>query len=332
MHPYLFELPLPWGATLRPASYGLMIAVGFLVSLWLLQRRGRRMGLDPEALFDMATVALLGGIVGARLFYVVHHWSEFSESPLSVLAFWRGGLAFYGGVMGGSAGLFGVVWWRRLPLRRTLDVAASLLPLGHAFGRVGCFLNGCCFGEVTDLWLGLRFPRVVNRAGEIIGSPVYQAHRFVGWTFEQAEQIRATFSAAFVKEFQEATVLAADRYVLDPARDWSLPIHPTQLYEVGYELAIFALLSFVLVRRRRRPGEVAWLYGIGYGTARFLNEFLRADTRPLEALGGLTIFQAASIAMVALGVGLLLEGLRRPPEPLPEPWQPPAADTTPDSP
>ena len=176
MHPYLFELPLPWGKTLRPPSYGFMIAVGFLVCLWLLQRRGRRMGLDPAALFDVATAALVGGIVGARLFYVVHNWSEFSGSPLRILAFWHGGLAFFGGVMGGAAGLLAMVWKKGLPLRMTLDLAAGLLPLGHAFGRVGCFLNGCCFGKVTDLWVGMRFPRVLGNSGEVVGCPVFLHH------------------------------------------------------------------------------------------------------------------------------------------------------------
>lgn len=294
MHPYLFEIPL-WGArTFRLPSYGVMIVCGFALCLWLVQRRGRRMGLNPLALFDAATVALVGGIVGSRLFYVIDNWDAFADSPWRVFFFWKGGLAFYGGLIGGAAGLLGTVWKKKLPLRATFDVVTSLLPLGHAFGRMGCFLNGCCFGKVTESWAGLQFPRVLSRAGQIVGSPPFQQH--------------------------------VARGLVTQADGWSLPVHPTQLYEVGYNLVIFAALSFLL-RRRRRPGDIAWLYGVSYGCARFANEFLRGDTTPLPTLGGLTIFQALSIAIVALGLALLLDSARRPPEPIPDPWQPPPEES-----
>jgi len=286
MHPYLFEIPLPWGGQFRVASYGLMIVCGFLLCLRVLRGRAGRMGLDPTALFDAAVFALMGGIVGARVFFVLHHWDAFADAPVRIIRLDLGGLTFYGGLIGGAAGLLMTVWRKRLPLLRTLDVGASLVPLGHAFGRVGCFLNGCCFGKVTESWAGIRFPRVLDGAGRIIGSPPYQEH-------------------------------VAGGLIPQTAR-WSLPVHPTQLYEVAYELAFFAVLSYVLTRRRRE-GDVAWLYGVLYGCGRFVNEFFRADHARLPALGGLTSFQAMSLGLAAFGVAMLVRSRLRPRQPLPEP-------------
>ncbi len=290
MHPRLLEIPLPGGRVFPVASYGFMILLGFLLCLWLLRRRGRRMGLDPTALFDVAVAALLGGIVGARLLYVVYNWEAFAPAPWRILLIHEGGLAFFGGLIGGTLGLLIGLWRRGLPALPTLDVAASLVPVGQAFGRVGCFLNGCCFGVRTDLWLGVRFPRILNEAGQITGSP------------------------PFLQHMQQGLVTASDTH--------SLPVHPTQLYEVVFNLVIFAFLSWVLPRRRR-PGEVAWLYPIFYGTARYANEFLRADTLPQPALGGLTVFQAVSLAAVAFGLVMFFNTVRKPPVPIPDPWQPP---------
>ncbi len=102
MHPYLFKLHLPWGGTFRAASYGFMILLGFLLCLWLLQRRGKRMGLNPTALFDSAVAGLFGGIIGARIFYVVDNWSLYSKNPVEIIMLNHGGMAFFGGLIGGG--------------------------------------------------------------------------------------------------------------------------------------------------------------------------------------------------------------------------------------
>jgi phosphatidylglycerol:prolipoprotein diacylglycerol transferase len=289
MHPYLFDIPLPGGHVFPIRSYGLMIVLGFMACLWLVQRRGRRMGLDPTALFDVAVVGLLGGVVGARLFYVIDNWDAFAGDLTHIVRIDQGGLAFYGGLMGGAACLLAGLWRKKLSIRPTLDVVASLVPLGHTFGRIGCFLNGCCFGKVTHSWVGVEFPRILDGNGNIIGSEPY------------VHQLRLG--------------------LIDGSGAWSLPVYPTQLFEAGYELIFFGILSYLLFRRRR-AGDIAWLYAILYGSARFTNEFFRADTTPSAALGGLTIFQALSLGAAVFGLIMLLDGIRRPAQPLPEPWQP----------
>jgi len=288
MHPYLFELKLPWGGTFRAASYGFMVLIGFLLCLWLIQRRGRRMGLDPAALFDSTVVALFGGLLGSRAFYVIDNWDQFSGHLWQIVRLDKGGLAFFGGLIGGGLALLVMILRKRLPVRETLGVAASLVPLGHAFGRMGCFLNGCCYGKLTQSWAGVAFPRVLDGEGNIIGSPAY------------------------LDQLQRGLVSLSDTH--------ALPVHPTQLYELAYNLVFFALLSYLLPRRRR-AGDTAWVYAILYGSARFINEFFRVEPR-YAALGGLTIWQALSLAAVAFGGVMLLISRNKPPEPLPTPWEP----------
>ncbi len=332
MHPYLIEIPLPGGRTFPVASYGFMILCGFLLCLWLLQRRGRRMGIDPVALFDTAVLGLIGGIVGARAFYVVHYWEFFADQPIHILFLHEGGLSFFGGLMGGIAGLLGSIWKKGLPLRATLDLGASLLPLGHAVGRMGCFLNGCCFGKVTDGPLGVRFPGLLREGSSLnpmlnlgektlVGPPVFRHQVLEGWPLDFLSR-SGGWSDAFVKEFRAATEVINNRYHLLVQRHWTLPVHPTQLYAVGYNLAIFALLSYLL-RRRWRPGQVGWCYLMLYGTARYWNEFFRADTARLDALGGLTLFQGLAIAGILFGAAMFIDTMRRPPVPVPEPYAAP---------
>jgi len=300
VHPYLFEIPFPWGGSFRIASYGFMVMCGFLICVWLLERRGKALGLDPSALLDTALATLLGGLVGARLYYVVYDWGSFRGNLWQIVRIDRGGLVFYGGLMGGAAALLLMIYRKKLPLRRTLDLAVGLLPLGHAFGRMGCFLNGCCFGGVTSSFVGLRFPRILAHGH--IGNPLFDVgdQTIVG-------------CPVFIHQLLTGQV--------DKSWTHSLPVHPTQLYAVGYNLAIFAVLSFHM-RRRWREGDVAWLYGILYGCARFINEILREDQPPV--LAGLTMAQVICVPLILFCAVMLVMGRFKEHQPLPEPWQPPA--------
>lgn len=300
MHPYLIEIPLPWGSVFRLPSYGFMIMCGFLCALWLSSRRGRRVGIPPAVLLDVAVVSLLGGIIGARIYYVIQEWSYFANTPLDIVRFDKGGLVFYGGIIGGGGCLLVMTVLKKQRLWRVFDVVSSVVPLAHAFGRVGCFLNGCCFGRATQSWIGMRFPRILSAGGggvlegqewTITGSPVFLDH--------------------------------LNRGLVDETMDCSLPVHPTQLYAVGYNLIIFGLLSYVFLRRRRE-GNVAWTYLVCYGLARFVNEFFRAD-QP-EVFAGLTGAQLMCAVLAAFGLIMLAAGRRKERRPIPEPWAPPPAE------
>ena len=153
MHPEVFH----WGF-LHVRSYGLAMAVAFLFGTWLAMREARRLHLDEDKLVSMILVSLVAGVLGARMLYVLEHVSEFRREWGSVLALWQGGLTLYGGMV---AGVFaGLVMARRLglPVWVAADALAPSLAIGGAIGRVGCFLNGCCYGQPTRMPWGVSFP------------------------------------------------------------------------------------------------------------------------------------------------------------------------------
>ena len=142
-------------------SFGLMAALGFLLGYAVMRRRGEIVaGLNADAVSRLLVAAMAGGALGARLAYVAEHWSsEFADCPVwEVLRFDRGGLMFYGGLGGAiiAIAICSLVW--RRPLAALLDLTAIALPLGHALGRVGCFLNGCCYGRVSECAISVRYP------------------------------------------------------------------------------------------------------------------------------------------------------------------------------
>lgn len=139
-------------------SFGLMVILGFGAGLWLAARLARQRGLPGEAFLDAAVLTLFASVIGARLLFVALNWSEYSRSLLEVAALWRGGMSFHGGVIAGV--LSGALYMRHrgLPVGAMADAAAPGLAVGYALGRVGCFLNGCCYGVPTDLPWGVRFP------------------------------------------------------------------------------------------------------------------------------------------------------------------------------
>lgn len=156
MKPILFDF-----GRFQLHSFGLMVALGFLGGTWLAARRARVAGLDPAAVQDIVYPWLLvGGLLGARILYVVSYWDrDFAGHPWTdALAIWKGGLVFYGGLIGAVAA--GVVGIRRrgLPLWRTADALTPGLALGHVFGRIGCLLNGCCFGNACTMPWAVRYP------------------------------------------------------------------------------------------------------------------------------------------------------------------------------
>lgn len=154
MLPYLFKIgPLtvfPWGTTLSIA-----ILLGTLVAIKL----ARRVGFDSDQIMDLAIVLIIGGIVGARLFYVlVYEPARYFREPLQILALWNGGMVYYGALIGGFITGTWYVLRKKLPFWILADVVAPPLALGYGIVRIGCFLNGCCYGKPTTSFLGVTFP------------------------------------------------------------------------------------------------------------------------------------------------------------------------------
>lgn len=148
--PVAFEIP---GLSRPVFWYGILFAAGFLAATlhWSLVMRKRGYPLSYGS--DLGFWIIIGGVVGARLAFVLANPAEYLDNPLLVFRVDRGGLMYYGGFVGGILAVILFARRRKLPLPEVSDVAASGLPLGHALGRFGCFLNGCCFGgETTCGW------------------------------------------------------------------------------------------------------------------------------------------------------------------------------------
>lgn len=171
MKPILFQ----WG-DLSLHSFGVMVALGFLAGLWVAARNARRAGLPDDVIYDLAPWLVIGGLLGARALYVLSYWDrDFAGRPLGeIFAVWKGGLVFYGGLIAATgAGL-----WRlhrlQLPVWTLADCLAPGIVVGHAFGRIGCLLNGCCYGRPLNSAWSIHFPKehVTN------GAPVHPAQLY----------------------------------------------------------------------------------------------------------------------------------------------------------
>jgi phosphatidylglycerol---prolipoprotein diacylglyceryl transferase len=153
MHPVLCKIGL-----LTLYSYGLMVSLGFLAGIGsALVLAGKKM---QDRILDLAFFVLIFSIVGARIFYVIEFWRDFTGNPLSALFIWEGGLVFYGGMTFGIATIYFYSRFTKISPLKLLDIITPGVALGYAFGRIGCFLRGCCYGAETDLPWAVHFPDI----------------------------------------------------------------------------------------------------------------------------------------------------------------------------
>ncbi len=267
MYPIIFEVPtwVPFLGGEPITSFGVMMLLSFLTAGYVLRIEMRRMGEDPEKAWDMVFMAVIGGIVGAKVYYVFLNWPRLMSDPMGLI-FARGGLVWYGGFLLATALVVWEIRRQKLPLRQMADACAPAIALAYAVGRVGCFLVGDDWGRPTGSWVGIRFPQ---------GAPPTRVDII-------EREFGITVDPALVEEYGQI-----------------VPVHPTQLYEVGMSTLIF----FVLWRIRRNDHAPGWLFMFWLvlaGFERFLVEFVRAkDDR---FLGALTLAQVISLGIVAVGV------------------------------
>jgi phosphatidylglycerol:prolipoprotein diacylglycerol transferase len=253
--------------------YGVCVALGFLAAYQVAQRRGRVLGLDPQVAPDVTLAAMIGGIGGARLLYVVQNWqAEFSGNPFEVIAVWHGGLVFYGGFLGALVMIVAWSLYKRWPLLLIGDMAAPALPLGHALGRIGCLLNGCCFGRPWEGAAGVTYPGFT--VDGLLNGPLY-IQRLLGVVPLEAEACQ--------------------------------PVFPIQLVDAAGNLAICGILLY-LGRRRECRGRLFPLYLLFYASMRFTVEFGRGDYLYLNH--GLTAAQWVCLLLFPIAVVWLVRSRR----------------------
>ncbi|HYK81823.1 MAG TPA: prolipoprotein diacylglyceryl transferase [Gemmatimonadales bacterium] len=253
---YPFTLQL---GPLAITGYGLMMMVAFVMAGWAIQLDLRQRGLNEEYAADIVLAAVVGGIVGAKVWYVLlsGDWNAL---------FRRGGFVWYGGFLGGLVAVVLNGWRKGVSTRWTLELTAAALPLGHALGRVGCFLVNDDYGIPSTLPWAMKFPE---------GLPPT--------TVANLEQMHVTFPPN-----------------TNPAQ--LVAVHPTQLYET----ALLMLVFWWLWRLRRHGHGTGWLFGLYLvlgGAERFLAELVRAKDDRL--LGPFTLAQVTSVVLMLAGLYLL---------------------------
>jgi len=152
MHPDLFSI-----GPITIHTYGVMVAIGFLLGVALALKQARKEGIPPERISDLSFYLLLAAIIGSRIFYILLNPEPYIKNPVAILKIWEGGLVFYGGLI--FAVITGVIYIKRhnLSLWQIADIFAPSIAIGHAIGRLGCFFAGCCHGRPADLPWAVTF-------------------------------------------------------------------------------------------------------------------------------------------------------------------------------
>ena len=256
MHPIAFHF-----GSLTVRWYGVMMAVAFMAGLWTATRRARRVNVASEIVSDITLWLMLGGILGARFFYVTTYWKqEFASQPFSeVFMIQHGGLVYYGGLIGASLAGMIYISWKKLPLWKLTDIFAPSIALGSFFGRIGCLLNGCCYGHACDLPWAIHFPADHETHGAAVHpTELYDAllnfvlYVFLAWLFRRKKfdgQIFAAYLIVYAIFRSIAEYFRGDYPVdhvhagfLTSAQLVSLPIFATGM-----------VLMFFLSRRKLPP-------------------------------------------------------------------------------
>ncbi len=306
MHPDLFRI---FGIAFP--SYFVLLLSGFLFATAAGALWARRIGESADVVVDLGLAMLLAGVAGARLLHVLadgYFWDyvHLCTDPSKVdwpldradclspayggawdpvrsvchpagadcfawAKFWAGGLTYYGGLIGAVIAAWFLLRRDRFPFWRAADMAGFAIPLGLAFGRVGCLLAGCCFGSTCALPWAVSFP----------------------WRSAASES-------------------QAKAHFLPTSTTWSLPVHPTQIYESAASLAIAAACLLWVHPRKRYDGQVFAVFLALYAVLRFLIEFLRSDDR--GGFLGLSTSQLLGIGMLAAAaaVHVVRGGRKRP--------------------
>jgi phosphatidylglycerol:prolipoprotein diacylglycerol transferase len=146
MHPVLFKI-----GPLTIYTYGAFIVIALLIGMWIVKCESTKVGLDSNKMMDIYFYGIIGGLIGARIFYVFLFWRDFWPQIWKIFMLWEGGVVFYGAVFGAVPVCIFLVRRYKFSLRSSLDILVFPLPLAHSIGRIGCFMAGCCYGKDCSL-------------------------------------------------------------------------------------------------------------------------------------------------------------------------------------
>ncbi len=249
------------------AFYGLVITFGMICGVLIAMHLAKKTGQNPDNYFDLAIIAIIASVIGARVYYVIFAWEDmFKDDPIQVFNIRNGGLAIYGGVITAIITTFIFTKVKKLKFSLFCDTAGCGLVLGQIIGRWGNFFNRECFGEYTDSFFAMQLPVSAVRQNEV-------------------------------------TKLMWDNLAVVDGVEY-IQVHPTFLYESLWNLCVL-IIMLILIKKKSFDGEVFLFYLAGYGIGRFWIEGLRTDQLKLGHTGiavsqmlGIIMFIATTLAIV----------------------------------
>lgn len=252
-------------------SYGVMVALSFIVGTYLAIKRAKREGIEKNKIIDLILYIIVSAILGARILFVILNRNYYKDHLLDIFKIWEGGLVFYGGLI---LAFFVAIWFlkkNKLPIFKIADIISPSVCIGIAIGRIGCFLNGCCYGKISPRF-GISFPATNN-------PPVFTQHVAAGLIPQTAQ--------------------------------CSLPVIPTQLYSSISALIIFFILSALYKYKRKRfDGFLFWSFILLYSVSRFIIEGFRYYESNFLMFRVLTVSQFISIILGLIALLILLRNRR----------------------
>ncbi len=232
-------LEIPFGTdTITIKFYGVIIAFGFILAALFGGRKAYVWKMSLDSMVDVLIYGIIGAVVGARLYYVAFQWDAYKDNLLSIFKIWEGGLAIYGGIIGGLITAYFVAKKTKLPFLKLLDLIGMALPIGQGIGRWGNFTNQEAFGINTTSLFGMTSDKIVD----------------------------------YINSHQQE--FAQNGIEMNP----DLPVHPTFLYESVWCLLGFLVLYIVCQKFHKFDGQLILGYGIIYGLERMIVEGLRIDS------------------------------------------------------
>jgi phosphatidylglycerol:prolipoprotein diacylglycerol transferase len=161
-------------------TYGVLLAVSYLLGLWLAMRRAKKWGLDANRVMDLGIYIIIAALIGAKLLLLVVDFDQFSRTPADIMSLARSGGVFYGGLILATLVAFWYMARHKMPFWTTCDVFAPGIALGHVTGRLGCLAAGCCYGKPTTLPWGITFtnPLAAANVGTPLGIPLHPTQAY----------------------------------------------------------------------------------------------------------------------------------------------------------
>ena len=227
------------------AFYGIIIAIGMALALTIIFKEVKRTGQSEDYYYDLAIFAIIFGIIGARMYYVIFEWEQYRHNLLSVFNIREGGLAIYGGLIAGTITTCVFCKIKKMSIPQVLDTIILGIIIGQILGRWGNFFNREAFGGFTDNLFAMQI---------------------------RYDEVGGVISESLEKHIQ----------IVDNAK--YIQVHPTFLYESVWNLILFVVMM-LMRKHKIFQGEIACIYLIGYGVGRFFIESLRTDQLTLWRTG-----------------------------------------------